>query len=275
MPACPPLVVNPPPITPHRFGLLSAALVIEETDPHFECGVVYQTTACATAVSWVDVCPPDTPVAKPEGTQTALAEGTPFAVVANWDCGLLGMTMAEHEQAARDALICAEGRAVEEAYYSGSAGNDPYLADEPCTTLNTTGTAVSLYAGVGMLEEALGTDYCGVGIIHAPRALGAMASRFHQTFGAGAQLRTALGNLWAFGAGYGNTSPAGVAAPNGVGWVYVTGMVTIRRSEIFLTPPTPVAGVDRATNQMEIRAERIYVITQEPCVCAAVAVCTI
>jgi hypothetical protein len=75
----------------------------------------------------------------------------------------------------------------------------------------------------------------------------------------------------AFYGGSPNTGPDGSPAPAGTAWIYASGTVVIRRSEIFVNPDTLAAALNRSTNEVLVLAEREIVITRE-CGTAAVLV---
>lgn len=287
----PPLSVNPPPVdaaTP--TGLFTAARILQGGDlpsdgngTRWEAGVQYQVQTCADVSGWTEVCPPDVPEDKTFDLRFPTVSGTPFIAYLGVDCPLVGYDFEGFETAVRNGFLANEARLVERAFWSGEFGNSPSLSgteEEPSDCENLTpgdvdyagGTAVSIVGGVAELEKYLRSNYGGVGIIHAPVDVAAYAARFHQVERSGTRLTTTLGNRWAFGGGYAvNTGPDGAVAPAGEAWLYATGAVTIYRSEVFINPNDLRASFDVRTNQVEILAERKYVITRE-CVCAAIRV---
>jgi hypothetical protein len=72
----------------------------------------------------------------------------------------------------------------------------------------------------------------------------------------GGTLNTPMGSVWAIGAGYGITGPAGDAPDAGTVWAFMTPPVLIRRSQVMARPAWEVA--DRGVNQFMGLAERVY-----------------
>lgn len=283
MATCPPLLVAPPPTQAAVGGLFAAArfpeLPTDGNGNRWECGIQYQAQSCADPEGWTFVCPPDAPVDKPATLTRPLVEGTPFIALLGLECKLVGNTLEEFEQDVVRAYTLCEQRAVEEIFWTGSEGNnslsrpDALPADRCTVVAGTTAAPLSVTAGVAALEKYLRSNYCAVGVIHAPVDVAAFAAD-HQLIvqGGTPNISTPLGTRWAFGGGYAvNTGPDGVAAPAGVAWLYATGQVNIWRSEVYVNPDDLRYAFNTRTNDVTIYAERTYVITTE-CVCAAVPV---
>jgi hypothetical protein len=274
------LYVPAPELTPYSYGLFSAALMPpEEADPHWACGVQYEPYACDKAKGITDDCPPPDPAPeKAADDGVPLVTGSPFVVYDGYLCRLPGRASeAEIMDRARRALLLGEQRAAEEFYWTGSLGNDPHLADPSAVVLNpvnppTAADALSPIAGLAALENYLATNYGGVGVIHMPRGLAVLLSRDQVLYRDRTRLLTFLGTPVAAGGGYVvNTGPDGSPAPDGTAWMYATGRVVIRRSDVVINPDSLAQAFNRSTNEVHILAERTYVITHE-CVLAAVLV---
>jgi hypothetical protein len=295
MATCPPLLVAPPPTRAAVGGLFAVAgfpeLPSDGNGNRWECGIQYQAKTCARPYGWQPACPPDAPLDKVPSLEFGLTEGKPFTVILGINCMLPGNTLTEFRDAVVDAFTLCEQRSAEEIFWAGST-HDPENPDGPriplennslsrpdaapedqCVALGTVDEPLSVTAGVAALEQYLGDNYCGQGVIHAPRAVSAYAARASLTCQCGTpQVSTPLGTRWAFGGGYAvNTGPDGVEAPAGVAWMYATGQVNILRSEVWINPDELVYAFNTRNNQVELYAERTYVITTE-CVCAAVPV---
>lgn len=276
MAICPPLTVAAPPVDKAVRGLFAAARFPELPDDgngnRWECGIQYEALTCANPEGWEYVCPPDIPVDKAATLTLPLIEGTPFTVLLGINCKLTGYTLDRFRDIVVNAFVACEQRRVEEIFWTGSMGNGPHLADVAVEVVGggTVLEPLSITAGVAALESYLGSNYCGDGLIHAPRGLGAFAARSLLLTGPQNRLKTPLGTPWVFGDGYAvNTGPDGVAAPPGVAWMYATGAVNIWRSEVYVNPDQLKYAFDRGSNDVELFAERNYVITYE---CAAAAV---
>lgn len=282
MATCPPLLVAPPPTRAAVGGLFAVAGFPERPSDgngnRWECGIQYQAKTCAKPIGWTPVCPPGVPVDKEPTLEWGLVEGTPFNVILGINCLLPGNTLEEFRANVVDAFTLCEQQSAEAIFWSGSQGNNSLarpdaLPADQCVALGTVTSPLSVTSGVAALESYLGDHYCGVGVIHAPRAVAPYAARAQLTCQCGTpNISTPLGTRWAFGGGYSvNTGPDGTPAPDGVAWLYVTGQVNIWRSEVYVTPDELKYAFNTRNNEVELFAERTYIVTTE-CVCAAVPV---
>lgn len=270
---CPPVKVDMDTYNPLKYGLLSVVKPFPPLDPHWAtCGVEYESYACADAEVFINVC--SSPATKSDGQTPVIRNDAPFTVVSSWDCAAGGKSPEEHQARAMRSLQCALEREIEGAFYLGTTEDTPKLVGSGCTALNTTATPYSIASGIGALEAAMATVMCGEGTIHLPRDLGALAARFNQTFGSGNMLRSALGTPMAFGSGYGNLSPVGVAPPAGIAWIYGTGPVYAELGPAFMTPPTFEDAFNRTNNRLKWLAEETVLLSIDGCACFAVAVST-
>ena len=279
---CPPVYVEPPAATPSRFGLYSSAQVTDDASDHDFCGLQAQPWACLTAKSTSPICPPTEPVPKVSDDGNPVITGDPWTAYAGFRCRTVGMTPKEMQDRATAALALGEQREVERVFWTGGVTGGtpglitPHLARPDCTVLNTTPGAAGAFdipTGVGALEDYAAGLYSGTPILHAPRGLAALAAGNMIVIRDGSRLITPVGTFWAFGAGYSaaNTGPDGTTAPAGTAWIYVTGAIQIRRSPVFYTPPSPEAGLNRASNEITLLAERSFVTLQD-CLCGAALV---
>lgn len=276
----PPILIDPPQIERYTGGLYSVAPPqpgpVYDGDPRrWENGIQYQAEACTQTKTWAVTCGTD----PDRATKTAeltfpLVNGTPFVSYLGVECALVGRTLEEYEISVRNALDICEQRTIERTFWTGDQGNDPHLASGAAVTIldGSDATALGIMQGVGALESWLGDNYCGVGSLHAPRGLASYAANFRLIEGSNPRLLTPLGNRWAFGAGYSaNTGPDGTPAAAGTAWIYATGQVNIWRSEIWIQPGALEQAFNKRTNDVELFAERAFVITLE-CAIAAVRV---
>lgn len=281
-----------PAFTPAQFGLLdtlaSAGALRTPGDPHWRNGVNYEEL-CAAADTTYDDC---FAVSGTGGAPAALAPAkeptagyntraaTAFTVYADVDCSVPGF-WDRAEQAIAEVMSKAEGYAVERAFWTGQAADQPvvfpHLAANavvsetrggPHTyTLQTAATTVTggpydIVEGIGRLEQALADCYKGQGVLHVPVSLGPALADAMLLVRDGNRYRTPKGNLIVLGDGYPGTSPAGTVPADSV-YVYATGAMFAYRSGIFTTPP--VSAVDRAVNTQEMIAERTYLVGWECC----------
>jgi len=283
---CPSVLVDPPTITPYRYGLFSVASIPPEPiDPQWQCGgYEYVTHACSEASTWDPDC--ESPAEKPVQGALSVVHADPFVVLAGPQCDLISSSLAEIEQSAREALRLGEQRAVEERLWQrlsqccDADGYDESPAEccddgQPCCrVLNTVEGpegALSVTAGLAALEEYAANHYGGVPVIHSPRGMAAFTAAAGLIHRGNGVIETTVGSRWAMYGASLNTGPCGQAAPPGTAWMYATGAVTIRRGDVFVTPPRARDGFDHRHNRATVLAERLYAVSYE-CVCAAVLV---
>jgi hypothetical protein len=284
----PPIRIEPPAIERYTGGLYAVAPpqpgpVHEGNDRRWENGVEYQSETCTQTKTWAVTCGTDPEREDKTFDQTfPLVDGVPFVSYLGVQCPLIGRTLDDYERVVRNGLELCEQRTVERTFWTGDQGNDPHLASGVYNAItNPDGvhvldgsdtTAISVVRGIAELESWLGDNYCGVGVLHAPRIVTPYATQAYQIQGSNPRLTTVLGTRWAFGAGYSvNTGPDGTPAAAGTAWMYATGQVNIWRSPIWIQPGVLEQAFNKRNNDAEILAERAFVITRE-CAVAAVRV---
>lgn len=272
--------------------------------PHWQNGVTWQEY-CGGSGTAYDECLAVTGSGGTPAAQGSFAANvtqtnrgaTAFTVFAEFDCSPVGqgLTQADLEDRAAQALDKMESYQVTRAFWTGTAGYTgsppgtaqttvwPHLAssstlsDAQGITLQTAASPV-LTGGsgnddpavmLGRLEASLASCYGGQGVIHIPyAALPTFTSRMLiLPDSPNGPLRTLAGNLVVPGLGYTGSSPAGAAPAEGTTWIYATGAVFGFRSEVFARqfPDT----FDRAENTVKSLASRTYLFGFECCHLAA------
>jgi hypothetical protein len=282
------MYVAPPAFTPLPYGLLSAlgSEIRNPSDGHWQAGVSWETV-CAEGGTTFDECfavtgaasaPAPPPTTKAATTAITRHGAYPFTVYTKMDCSAPGF-WDRADELANAAFTQSEQWQVENALWTGVAGSQPVvyphlaanaeLLDDQGIIIQTAATAVSgistpldIVEGLGLLEQALGDCYDGVGIIHAPRGLLPTFAEAQLVVRDGPRYRTPGGNIVVFGAGYRGTNPAG-ATVFGQSTIYATGMMFIYRGA-----PNVYSGVDgfnRAENTLEAIVERNYLLGWDCC----------
>jgi hypothetical protein len=142
------------------------------------------------------------------------------------------------------------------------------LVDDP-TVLNG-GTPASPKLAVGLLEREAGYALRGQqAYLHVDRLTQQYLG--HDLTREGNLITTRVGNLVVADAGYPGTPPVGVAPAPGVGWLYATGPVVVRRSPIERLGINEGA-LDTATNTLDLRSTRVVAATFDRAALFAVAV---
>lgn len=279
-------IVPSPPVVPPRFGLYSAASIVDETVAEGRTGSRFQPEACGQATSYGDSCPAVDERTKTveQGIPEALADS--FVVYAGINCSPVGWAPDEMATRARNALTNGEGRAVEASFWTGDLDNGetirPRLAEDEAGTPGEAGVPeargplatvlgggpVGVGLGLALLEEAIGSCYAGRPILHMPRSVALLAAGANLAARDGANLATPLGSLVAAGFGYDGSGPGG-AAPTSTAtrWVYASGAVVIRRWPIEAIPPIAQT-LDRGVNTNLVLAERVVEVSFDCCLFA-------
>jgi len=285
-----------PPFTTSPFGLISAADPVANPPEHWRNGVNYQPF-CADAEGIYDECiaitgsgstvgAPSPPAYLTNVVDATTRASTAFTVAVEFDCSRVGNDEAEaNSKAAFDSI---ESWAVERAVWTGVipgqsavtvfphlAANAPIFdttSSPPLSIVVQTGALVITGAGdklnaaegLGLLEEALGNCYQGVGIIHVPElALDTLAA-YGLVTQRGGRLYTPNGNKIAAGAGYSGTSPAGAARSVDTQWIYATGNMAMIRGDVQQRAPG-AQSFDKVHNTMKMITERTYLLYWDCC----------
>jgi hypothetical protein len=256
-------VAAPTPI-PHRFGLFSVASVLEPPEADgWGMGVQWERDHCGPATLAGVGCSGQSlfNIPKPTIGPAAFTLGSPFAVYGSWKCSPIGH-LADAEQRALNHLYLGEERAVERAIYRGEAGNNALIDASTVDITPTPGTAVSMTAGVALLESYMALNYSGIGMIHAnPREVTKMvaAQLISRELSTGTQLMTQLGTYVASEGGMsGLVAPGGGAAAAGSYWMFASGIPQIRRTSAQLLAPVR-GSLNTSNNDLTLLAERVYV----------------
>lgn len=259
---------------PMPYGLFSAFALRPGGADRWESGVIFETGTCdpVDAIGqWQ--CAPDGTVGLPkdlEPNTPAPGEASPFTVYGHFQCSPVGYTQERAQQLADDHLRAREEARVEQALWTGDAGNVPSLEDAGTVTVGT-GTS-DVVAGLGLLENFLGDTYGSLGVIHMTRQTATALLARQALLVSGGRLTTVLGTPVVAGAGYPGTGPAGEAAAAGTQWMFASPALFGYRSDVFTSSSRPGDLFDRRTNDLYAVAERSYLLGFDPCGVAAVLV---
>lgn len=182
------------------------------------------------------------------------------------------------------ALTAIESSLIARHFMTGEGSPlNPHLSDANTECVFPNGdTATNAANGLALLEQQIGLSG-RLGLIHgSPQFASALRERFAVDNRTGV-IRTINGNPVIPDFGYaGGSTPHAHAAPTGTQeWIYATGPIDIRRSEIFVMPENVSEALDRGTafgatngrpNSITYRAERYYLVTWDTEVQAAVLV---
>jgi hypothetical protein len=180
--------------------------------------------------------------------------GDRLAVYALHRCRMPGISRAEAQKRATDALNASESHAIEDAVY------DRYLA----SATDVGGAATTPVRALAILENYAGVNYAGEPIIHTDRFLASLLTLNGTIAAHGNRLETGIGTPVAAGTGY-SVHPEPATA-----FIYATGLVVVRKgvSEVHGAPK-----MNPADNEEVWLAERPMSIAVE-CFAVKVAVTT-
>lgn len=177
------------------------------------------------------------------------------------------------------ALEAYEHWAVEREFWTGALKPDnPRIAQATGTNGGTTvqlnaSAATSIKNGIALLEQAI-ADAGGNGVIHMrPGVFSQMTYEGpREVFVDRGVARTQLGTVVVPGVGYTGSAPDGTPPATTVEWLYATGPVEVRRSEIVPLPASMTEATDRQQNTTTFRAERYVLVDFDQRIHAAVKV---
>ncbi|BCJ61591.1 hypothetical protein [Micromonospora endophytica] len=250
--------VDAPTAMPYRYGLFSAAAVVDPADQReFHAGVEWEPQC-------VDAPAPTNTAAASEPNRAAmeLPDGVPLAQsqVIRLYTGLTGVLPGRPDllDRARRAMGLVEQQSLEHYVWSGDEGTTPHLAAASTPVLAGSDAApVALETGVGLLESHLAQAAGVLGVLWAPRWTAGWCVSKQLTRLEGPRLVAPLGNPVAFVQTTG-IGPDGDVPDADEAWLYATGPVMVRRSAVFL-PRLPEA-LDRTSNEVFAVAERFYTV---------------
>ena len=253
-------VIEAPPVAQRRYGVFDAARMATLDVRGIASGLQFNVDHCDLANLYDQTCELNPTKEFIEGSDLMGAD--PYWIVARKRCGTVGRSAEDMLRAAREVLETSAQLRVEQAMWdSGALATvTPTLTGAGATIV--TPLAAGFGAAVAALEEAFYSVNGYIGTIHvntAAYAAAAYAQLIERQGGAG-QLKTPIGSVWSFGAGYGITGPADVAPAAGSVWLFMTSPVTIWRSGV-LPQPDPRQTLDRTLNQWDTVAEEVFAHT--------------
>jgi hypothetical protein len=239
-----------------RYGLFAVARGPLELARHGrDGGYTWQSMSCGTAQGYEIACLPELAEKEP-GVPPDLVSATPFAVLSRLNCAPVGQTLAEFQSMVAQGLAFTEQTAVEEIFSAELFGQSPGLANN--ANVVDVGPAIDATEALAQLEDAY-YQVAGVsGTIHVPHVYAPFLMKDTQLVKENGIWRTAAGSLVSIGQ-YLGWGPTGVPPAVGTVWLYITGPVTVwRSSQAFISPIE--GALDRTTNQVDMLAEREYVV---------------
>lgn len=261
----PPALVEEPTADKWGYGLSSVATFIDNPNEHERNGIKYKSFRCVGNVqNWEDSCVTDDllPKVPTDPNEDNVVVGCPFHLYAALSCKTT--TLEAMTAGVAEVFNYGEQQALETQVWNR------VLAQSSATILNVSSLpadAFSVVQAFAALETAFSNCYGARGVLHAYRGFAAFAFDNRQIELAGDHFESRLGTPIAFYGGSPNSSPAGVAAPAGYAWVYITTDITVRRftPEILPTDTGLRLQYNPLTNEPFVVAERTYVPSIECC----------
>jgi hypothetical protein len=276
------LPVDPPEASAASFGLVNSGTLVKESDDHWQGGFAYPNHLCRTTITNVNpIDSTKTSVVHAEVTGKDIVQYVPFVIDAADTMSTIGWKVEDLRDRLRKQLELCTQKAVEREFWTGALAQasswttNQYLAAGNTAVTNITPIAgpVAAKTGLAMLEEALGSEGCGLnGTIHGTRGAISSLIVFMERGGEdGDTLYTPLGNMVIAGSGYTGTSPTGAAPTAGQSWLYATGPVSVRLGDIQIFPDNDDR-FNTSINNVEVRAERYAAATWSGCAVYAINV---
>jgi hypothetical protein len=267
-----PTLVDAPAVSLWKYGFLTVASIIDDPDDHERNGIAYKAMACvANVLPIVDDCvtPPTKVPTDTLVKEQNIVRGCPFNLYAALSCKTTNLEAMRGEVS--EVFRLGEQGALEGQIWTN------VLATTTSVVLNASSLPADAFTPVGSisaLESAIAACYGGRATIHADRGIAAYLLRDRQVEIVDDHFETPLGTKVGFYGGGLNTSPVGVAAPDGYAWIYITPEVTLRRFEPIVLPEDAghmLQYTASMTNEPYVLAERTYVASTECCRFAVLA----
>lgn len=257
--------------TPPRYSLLSVATIVppgvtglpgnQEPDLHYLNGVEVWPYPNAESGNVFNPCSSGTSREKYGQQELGLPEFGPFTVYETLECSTrsIGTDYAFWRARVQRALEATESFQVEREFAKGHmVPTNPHLTDADVTVVDGTGLAPRLALESLLQSAALTGEEV---VIHVDPATAIALSRDLLIEKEGGMLRViGTGSPVVVGAGYIGATPTNGPADNH-SWMFATGPVEVRRSEVEIVPGSIAEAMDRQTNWVTIRAERHYLVT--------------
>lgn len=260
---------------PPRVGLLPSIAAVQEQE-RWEAGFSFAPEGCGSS----GVGNPCGSAPKEIAANEAVVDAEPYYVWAGDKCAPFELGR-DWQGRARRQLLASESYQVASELWRGDlaqtevdAGGEPwpnrYLASEAADVVAGEAEPTGIVDAVSCLEYALGRCAKGQrGMLHVTRQAAIRMASENLLRREGNLLLTTMDTIVVADAGYDGSGPYGAATADEQ-WLYATGMVLVRLGEVATVPEGGIAqAVDRSTNLVEYRAERLAAATWGCCHLAA------
>lgn len=272
-----------PQAAPPLISLLSSADVIPEAEGRWESGITYETEVCGDEATGAFA--PCDAGSLTFTSNSSTPELEPFGIFAGDKCSSWGLYSRDWQGRARRKLAACESAKIASELWRGDIARDqgwtnPFFADDTQTDI-LSDTSLTPLDAFACLEQSLAECNCGSrGMIHAtPQVVTHWANlnlidrEEVNIAGRGrlTRLVSKLGTIVVPDAGYDGSGPGDpnpLPAASGAVWAYATSMIHIRLSPVMVVPEEHAQALNRQTNLLEYRAERLVVAGFDCCAAA-------
>lgn len=261
-----PLYVPAEDVRPLPYGLFSVSDVRDAEHGHWEQGTEWEPAPCGPAKVWgCPTCAQNNALSAPNKTLTngvALRQAFPYVVYGSFDCSPFGNWDRGFDRA-RAMLDNGAERAVENEFALATVSHSASLTDAAAINITpTAGTPVTVRQGVALLEQYIGANAPGEGVIIGARRDVTLAIADHLVLpnDAHSGLFTRLDTPVAAVGGFdGRTGPTGIAATGATSWLFALGSRPIvYRSPVTMNPTTREQALRTGNNNFRVLAEQTY-----------------
>jgi hypothetical protein len=271
-------IVPSPPATAPPHSLVRAADTTRDADADWQKGLAYAPETPGGYIARASMnCAPDADDVDHLRPLVDAVDYAPWEVQFHDPCettfGYRGQDVTDRLRRIADAT---ESYAIARELWTGELATAAGLPNASLTgsapDVLAGGAAVSPRRGLGLLEEAVGDALMGQqAFIHCARAA---RPYLWELVKQGNLLFTNLDNAIVCDAGYPGSAPAGQpdSDTDDVAWIYATGPVVVRRSELLFFSAADAEVIDTRTNTRYRTASKLVAATFDPSVLFAVPV---
>lgn len=262
--------VTAPVNTPPLVSLVRSARRVDEGDFRWENGFAFSPEGCEGG----GILDPCGTTEKTISDNPALVEYDPYVVYAGDKCSSFGWQDRDYQARARRFLEACQSKHIAAELWTGTLATSASFPNPFFTDIagDVVATAVTPTEALACLEQGLAECQCGAGMIHATPNVVTHWINAGLVLREGGLLMTYLGTIVVADGGYPGTGPGGTEPASGAVWAYATGIVEVRLGEVQIFPATLKEALNRETNLIEFRAERMASAVWDNCCLLAASV---
>lgn len=253
-------------------GLQASATPVTGPDRWDVDGARFFPENCVQASTWDPNCAAwsggEPPEKSPSTNECNYYDVQKFVIESAFELDAQQNRTVDFKGRARRQLEASTSKAMEFELWTGTLVADNPALDQGAVILGG-GAAFTLVGGISLLGQALSNcAHGGRGTFHAPTFIVDQLLAHHDGLFKVDNQRIVTanrGDVVVSGTGYPGTGPAGAAVTPGLSWVYATGPVQYRLTDIDVYPDTIGEAMNRGRNDIEYRAERSALINFDPC----------